>query len=110
MRGSHLLVRCPKWTPLSSRAFIGITAMISPNFCRSPTPDALASARNGVSLVGIRLYEPDPLRDACCPSQARCVALGFDARRSTSNAGARLYHRNWRTDRFRETAQKYFLS
>src|SRR5574341_2326144 len=27
MRGSHLLVRCPKWTPLSSRAFIEITAI-----------------------------------------------------------------------------------
>src|SRR4030095_1969792 len=74
IRGSHLLVRCPKWTPLSSRAFIGITAMISPNFCRSPTRGAMAPARNGMSLVGIRLYEPDPLKDACCPSQARYVA------------------------------------
>src|SRR3990170_2986922 len=27
MRGSHLLVRCPKWTPLSSRAFMEITAI-----------------------------------------------------------------------------------
>src|SRR5687767_15991991 len=27
MRGSHLLVRCPKWTPLSSSAFIEITAI-----------------------------------------------------------------------------------
>src|SRR5689334_528018 len=44
IRGSHLLVRCPKWTPLSSRAFIGITAIISPNFCRSPTPGDITSA------------------------------------------------------------------
>src|SRR4030095_15027992 len=75
IRGSHLLVRCPKWTPLSSRAFIGITAMISPKFCRSPTRAVRAPARNGMSLVGIRLYEPDPLKDAYCPSQARYVAL-----------------------------------
>src|SRR6185436_21060124 len=27
MRGSHLFVRCPKWTPLSSRAFMDITAI-----------------------------------------------------------------------------------
>ena len=28
-----------------------------------------------MSLVGMRLGEPNPLRDAFCPSQARCVAL-----------------------------------
>src|SRR5512143_2924675 len=28
IRGSHLLVRCPKWTPLSSRAFMEITAIV----------------------------------------------------------------------------------
>jgi len=28
-----------------------------------------------MSLVGMRLGEPDPLKDAYCPSQARCVAL-----------------------------------
>src|SRR5687768_13383661 len=74
IRGSHLLVRCPKWTPLSSRAFIGITAMflltsaVLQRRVRRP-------ARNGMSLVGMRLQEPDPLRDAYCPSQARYVAL-----------------------------------
>ena len=28
-----------------------------------------------MSLVGMRLTEPDPLKDAYCPSQARYVAL-----------------------------------
>jgi hypothetical protein len=32
--------------------------------------------RNGLS--GDSLYEPDPLKDAYCPSQARYVALGLD--------------------------------
>src|SRR5215208_3960108 len=88
IRGSHLFVRCPKWTPLSSRAFIGITAIFSPNVYRSPARGARAPEWNGTSLVGIRLYEPDPLRDAYCPSQAGYVpaCLRWEA--------ARLYHRN----------------
>jgi hypothetical protein len=48
---------------------------VSPNFLPFSHAWQPEPARNGMSLVGMQLKEPDPLKDAYCPSQARYVAL-----------------------------------
>src|SRR5512142_1583934 len=51
IRGSHLFVRCPKWTPLSSRAFIEMTAigkylLALASACFIPASDCVRSVRS----------------------------------------------------------------